>query len=379
MRPLPLLTFALLISLAATAEIKQITTREELRAALSALQPGATLKLQPGEYGAGFSLSSLQATEAQPVIIEAAVPADPPRFTGGNAALHLQGCSFVTLRHLRLQGQKGNGLNIDDTGAPSHHITLENLDVSDTGPTGNTDSIKLSGLTDFTVRNCRVSGWGGQAIDMVGCHRGLIADCHIEGKPGYAQASGPQTKGGSEDITIRSCTLINAGQRPVNIGGSTGTPYFRPLGALYEARRITVEGCLFIGGMTSVAFVGVDTGVVRFNTFVNPEMWALRILQENREPGMTPCGNSRFENNLIVINAGALRTWVNSSPGTKLETFTFANNWWFHHGAAQSAKPNLPVPETQGTYGIDPQLDPAANYKPRLPEAQKAGHTAFIR
>jgi hypothetical protein len=212
---------------------------------------------------------------------------------------------------------------------------------------------------------------------MVGCHRGLIEGCHFAGKPGFSQASGPQTKGGSEDIVIRACTLINAGQRPVNVGGSTGRPYFRPPDARYEARRITVEGCLFIGGMTSIAFVGVDAGLVRFNTFVNPDHWALRILQENQEPGMTPCGNSRFEYNIVVVDSGALRSWINSSSGTRPETFTFSHNWWYHHGPAQSAKPNLPAPESNGTYGIDPQLDPAAHYKPRLPEAQSVGHTAF--
>ena len=45
----------------------------------------------------------------------------------------------------------------------------------------------------------------------------------------------------------------DAGGRAVNIGGSTGLAYFRPAGANFEAREITVEDCEFLGGMCAVA------------------------------------------------------------------------------------------------------------------------------
>lgn len=367
----------LLYSLCRAGESRLISTPDEFNAALSQLQAGITLRLNSGEYGSGHFIKSARGTDKEPIVIEAANPATPPTFTGGNTALHLQGCAHFVLRHLRVQNQKSNGLNIDDGGGTAHHITLEDIHVADTGPTGNTDAIKLSGLTDFVVRRCHVSGWGGQAVDMVGCRRGLLRDCRFEGKQGFSQATGPQAKGGSEDIIIRACTFIRAGERAVNLGGSTGRPYFRPADAKYEARRITVEGCLFIGGISPVAFAGVDAGIVRYNTFVDPEFWALRILQENREPGMIPCGNGIFENNIITVTTGSLRTWINIGPGTQPESFTFANNWWYHRTPAQPATPNFPASETGGTYGRDPQLDPAADYKPRVPEAQKMGHTAW--
>ncbi|HYF36257.1 MAG TPA: right-handed parallel beta-helix repeat-containing protein [Prosthecobacter sp.] len=375
MRPSPLLiTASLLLAFpSARADVKTVTTREDLRQALTRLAPGATLKIAPGEYGPGHAIPAAQGTAAKPIVIEAADPKNPPRFTGGAVALHLQGCAFITIRHLHIQGQTGNGINLDDGGASSHHITLEHLFISDIGPKGNTDGIKLSGLTDFAVRHCRITGWGGQAIDMVGCHRGLVESCHFEGKDGFAQATGPQAKGGSEDIVIRACTLVRAGQRPVHLGGSTGRPYFRPADAKYEARRITVEGCLIIGGMAGAVFTGSEDCSVRFNTFLNPEVWALRILQENQEPGMIPCRNNTFENNIITVTQGALRTWLNNSSGTAPETFKFANNWWFHHG--QTQRPNLPSPELNGAYNLDPRLD--ANHKPQTPAAQSLGHTAF--
>ena len=52
--------------------------------------------------------------------------------------------------------------------------------MEETGPTGNKDALKLSGVRDFTVRASRFSGWGGSAIDMVACSEGLIESCRFE-------------------------------------------------------------------------------------------------------------------------------------------------------------------------------------------------------
>jgi hypothetical protein len=138
---------------------------------------------------------------------------------------------------------------------------------------------------------------------MVGCHRGLIEGCRFLGREGFSQATGPQTKGGSSEIVIRRCLFVDAGQRAVNLGGSTGMAYFRPPGARYEARDITVEGCVFVGSQAPIAFVGVDGATVRYNTIYRPSRWVMRILQETTEPGFPPCRNGRFEHNLIVFRA----------------------------------------------------------------------------
>ena len=128
---------------------------------------------------------------------------------------------------------------------------------------GNRDAIKLSGVVEFTVRDCVFEGWGGSAIDMVGCHDGLIERCRLQGVEGCSQDTGIQCKGGTSRITIRGCTLLDAGQRAINVGGSTGLEFFRPADADAEARAITVEGCRFRGSDAPIAFVGVDGAVVR--------------------------------------------------------------------------------------------------------------------
>jgi len=357
--------------------VRLVNNRQELLEAVRSLKPGMTLKLAPGEYGFGYAVEKARGTKEAPIVIEGANPAQPPKFTGGGLAIHFRGCSYLTVRHIAVSGQKGNGLNFDDGGESSQHITIENVSVSDIGPTGNNDGIKLSGVDDFAIRNCRINGWAGQAIDMVGCHRGLIEKCVFEGKAGFSQATGPQTKGGSEDIKVRGCTFINAGQRPMHLGGSTGRPYFRPKDAKYEARRITVEGNLFIGGMAPIVFTGVEQGVVRYNTIVNPETWVFRILQENNEPGMVPCAKGVFEKNIIVCEKNPVRAWMNIGGNVQANTFRFADNWWYHKTSSQPAKPALPSAEQGGTYGMDPQLDAGNGYRPKVAGAMKVGHTAW--
>src|SRR4029078_4044495 len=75
--------------------------------------------------------------------------------------------------------QRGNDLNIDDGctfDTPTVNITLRNITVRDIVTAGNHDGIKLSGVNDFLIEHVRVlnGGTGGSAVDMVGCHRGLI-------------------------------------------------------------------------------------------------------------------------------------------------------------------------------------------------------------
>lgn len=353
-----------------------------LRRALSDAAPGTRIRIAPGSYSPGIFVQGLRGTADQPIVIEGADPDRPPVFRGGGTAWQFSDCAYLTVRNLAIRGQSGNGINIDDGGTydtPSHHIVLESLHVSEIGPKGNRDGIKLSGVVDFVIRDCTIDGWGGQAIDMVGCHRGLIEGCQFLGREGFSQATGPQTKGGSSQIVIRRCLFLDAGQRGVNLGGSTGMAYFRPAGARYEARDITVEGCVFVGSTAPIAFVGVDGATVRYNTIYRPDRWVMRILQETTEPGFPPCRHGRFEHNLIVFRAADLATVVNIGSNTDPASFRFTNNLWFCEDRPQSSRPQLPAPETSSLYGIDPQLEAPdrRRFRPLHPQAQRFGAHAM--
>jgi hypothetical protein len=366
------LFFSVLITSLSVAQT--VSTDDALRRAVREAKPGDTIKIAPGTYQGGV-FGSPKGTKDRRITIEAADPKGPPLIRGGTNCVHLAGAAYVTVRNLKLAGASGNGLNVDDGGTetPARGVVIEGLHVEDIGPKGNCDGIKLSGLVEFAVRDCTVTGWGGNAIDLVGCSEGVIEKCIIRGKDGFAPSTGPQMKGGSSKVTVRHCLFDNAAGRAINAGGSTGMQYFRPKDASYEAKDITIEHNLFLGGESPVAFVGIDGGIFRNNSIINPGKWVMRILQETKGDRFAPSRNVTFEKNLIVYTR-AVRTTVNIGPDTAPETFKFADNWWYCSDAP-TQRPQLPAEEKNGIYGKDPKVEKDASgwMVPTLEEAKKYG------
>lgn len=343
------------------AQVK-VNGAAELRSAVAGAKPGTRILLTGGSYGAGFYFSNVRGEEKQPIVIAAADAQQPPVFRDGNVAMHFSNPAYVELHNLVFTKLAQNGINIDDVGgntnASARGVVLRGLRISDVGGEGNHDGIKLSGIWEFRVTGCTIERWGtrgGSAIDMVGCHRGVIEGNTIRHNPESQNCSGVQGKGGTSDIVIRRNRFEYAGGRAVNIGGSTGLQFFRPPliegGEHAEARNLRVEGNTFIGS-TPVAFVGVDGAVVRFNTIERPNRWALRILQETKAPGFVACRNGEFTDNTIVFDS---TRWseggVNIGSGTAPATFKFARNWWYCADSPERSRPRLPTTEVDGQYG----------------------------
>ena len=349
-----------------------------LRQAIAAAKPGDRVLLAPGNYGGNYFFDKLRGEKGKPILIAAADPQRPPAFTGGKVGIQLRAPAYVELHHLSFADLALNGLNIDDGSASdfgsAQHLVLKGLAFRKVGSNGNHDAIKLSGLTDFLISECDIEGWGsgGSGIDMVGCHRGTIERSRFS-NPDAPNSTGVQCKGGTSDITIQHNRFTEAGGRGINIGGSTGLVYFRPTlqpGAEHaEARNIRVERNQFTGSLAPICFVGVDRAVVQFNTIENPHRWAIRILQETREPGFVPCRHGEFTDNIVLFRS---THWseggVNIGAGVAAETFKFARNWWQCTDRPDRSSPKLPTAEVDGKYGQP------------LGDAQKvAGHTAPAR
>jgi hypothetical protein len=339
-----------------------------LRRAAAAAGPGTRILLEPGEYPGGFSFSGLKGAPGKPIVIAAADAKRPPVIRGGGSAIQLTDPAHVEIEGLTITGASGNGLNIDDGGSydsPAHHLVIRGVTVTDIGGNGNHDGIKLSGVDDFRIEGSRLERWGtrgGSAIDMVGCHRGVI-EKNVFRHDEADGASGVQAKGGSAEIMVRGNRFENAGGRAVNIGGSTGMAYFRPplpegnaAAERFEAHDIIVEGNTFTGSAAPVAFVGCDRSSVRFNTIYRPRRWALRILQETREPGFPPCRRGEFRDNLIVFEARGWGGAANVGGGTDAASFHFARNVWYAIDDPARSRPQLPAAEEGGIAGRDPLL-----------------------
>lgn len=350
MKPMRLL-LCLCLATAVLAQADEIIVRdsESLRSALRSLKPGTTLKISPGEYPGGHTVARIER-----LTIEALDPTQPPVFKGGKTGFQFSRCAALTLRHLRISGQSVNGLNLDDGGDLAHPvtgITLDHIEVSDIGPQGNHDAIKCSGLDQATIRDCTITGWGGQGIDFVGCHRSLITGCRFIGKEGFSASAGIQLKGGTSDIIVEKCHFTNAGERPINLGGSTGLPYFRPQGARHEAARLIVRNNTIEGSLCAAAFVGVAGAEFVSNTVRYPGKWIFRILQETQQPGFAPCRDVLIKDNRITFRRSQVQTDINIGGGTAPETFRFEDNYWLAEDKPQASRPKLPVAEKGGVYG----------------------------
>ncbi|PQO27976.1 hypothetical protein C5Y96_16495 [Blastopirellula marina] len=359
---IPLLLLLLVSSTTAANDI-EVATKAELLQAVSQANPGTVITITAHSLPGSISIKDLHGTADKPVVIRGKEVDKRCVIEGGNFGMQISDPAYVVLENLEIRGTSQNGLNIDDAGtydSPALHVTLRNLHVHDIGPGGNCDGIKLSGVDHLTIENCQIERWGkgGSAIDMVGCHQAVVRDCSMTFNT-MNSASGVQLKGGTSEIVVSRCLFVECGHRGVNIGGSTGLAYFRPPGATYEAKDITVEDCTFIGGMAAMAFVGVDGAVVQHNTIVDPAKWVIRILQETTEPGFVPCRNGVFRNNVIQFKADQAFRSVNVGPHTSPETFQFEGNAWHAiDGKISERDLRLPVKEQDGIYNIDPHLRP---------------------
>lgn len=335
-----------------------------LTQAAASLQPGDSVMFLNGVHGGQTQfVNDLNGTANLPITIYAEARFEVI-FQGGTEALHFINCSHLILDGFVIQGQSGNGINIDDGGdysTPTHHIEMRYCWFRDMPISGNTDFLKLSGLDSFHIHHCRFidGGDGGSGIDMVGCHDGVIEDNWIE----RAGTSGIQAKGGTQFITIRRNFLKDLPQRALNLGGSTGLQFFRPplpnpIQDAFEAADLDVYSNIFVGSRSPIAYVGCVRVHVYNNTIYHPDNWVIRILQETRVPGFLTCADNSFRSNIIIQDRDL--TEINIGPETAASTFRFTHNLWFNEDN-NNWSPILPVTDSFQIIG-DPLLaDPASN------------------
>jgi hypothetical protein len=341
------------------------TPYQSIARALQGIRPGDAVRLLPGNYSGGSSISNISGVAEAPIWIGGESRQTKPVISGGSIGLHLSRVRYLVVENLEIRGVTGNGINCDDGAAyantnATRHILFQNLSIRDIGTGKNQDGLKLSGLNDFFVLDCEFAGVSanGSGIDHVGCHRGLVARCTFNGG-----GNSVQCKGGSENIEIRWNRFNNPNGRAVNIGGSTGFTFFRPPlltnGPNAEARNIRVVANLFRGGDAPITFAGAVDSIAAHNTIIDPNRWIVRILQESiskdgRE--FLPCGKNQFVNNLIYFDSSRITIPISIGPHTDAASFYFANNLWHAHDRPNRSRPTFPSMETDGLYGMDPKF-----------------------
>lgn len=343
--------------IATTLNVGAGKTYPTIQSAIAQAQPGDTVLIHPGTYSTNTYIVEKNGTIDDPIVITG-VSQDSVIISGPSSSMQFVDCSHITVQNLTMRGQKGNALFFDDAGTietPSRNITVRNVVFSDMEGASNvnTNFLKMAGVDDFFIRDCQFDRGPVKSlcVDLVGCHEGYIRNCILRG----STDGGIQAKGGSQFIDIISNTFVDCGDRAINIGGSTGLPFFRPADATFEASNIYVYTNTFVGCRASVAFAGAVNSEVVHNTIVNPTAWPFRILQESVDPNrFEACGNNLIRNNIIVFR-NTLNAHFNVGPNTAPGTFTVSHNLWYNSDVPSRSNENIaPVMETMSVYGEDP-------------------------
>lgn len=326
-----------------------------LNKAFNVLKAGDTLSIENGTYSGGQSTSNMKGSNNQFILI-IGNNKDSVIIESGNSAMQLSDCEFIRFENITFTKQNLNGVNIDDAGTydtPTHHIQFVNCIFSEMQSTGNNDLLKLSGLEDFLIQKSQfINGAnGGSGIDMVGCHSGTITENEFTNMG----SNSIQNKGGTENIYITKNKFTNGGARAINIGGSTGLEYFRPLDAEFESARIKVHSNIFIGSETPFAFVGTTDSEVINNTIIFPNKWIFRILQESTDERFVQCSNNRLYNNIFLVNSQISFSPINIGSNTLPKTFEFSNNLFYNIDNSDWL-PDLPT-ENIDFLNEDPVID----------------------
>jgi len=327
--------------------------------------PGTRVVLATGRHAPIGSLADLRGEPGAPIaIVGAEGSVIDGRLTDEvTAGLHLSNPRYVVIEGLTVENAYPHGISIDDGGdyaTPAGPIILRGLSLRNIGRGKNNDCLKMSGVDDFQVMESEFENCDeGEAIDMVGCHRGFISGNTFRKTP----LTAVQTKGGSSDIVIHGNRFIEVTARSVNMGGHTGDPYFRPLDAPYEAARIHVLSNIFYrSGDTAIAFTGCIECLAAHNTIIDPQGHVLRLLEEHVERAIGRDG--KFINNIVTFKSNDVQRPISAGDNARAERFLLAGNIWYARDIKTLIDPGigrqLSVDPSTIT-GINPQfVDPSA-------------------
>ena len=341
--------------MATTHQIGKDRAYKNIMQVAEMITPGDTILFDAGIYHGNQVLQNIQGTQERPITIMA-VPGNTVIHQGGPCGWIMSDAAYINIQNIIFEQQTVNGFNMDDGGSyetPSHHIIFEGCTFRNINASGNNDLLKMSGVDFFEIRNCLFlnGAAGGSGIDMVGCHNGVIKGCRFENMGDNAICA----KGGSQFIRIEGNFFKNCGNRSLNLGGSTGYQFFRPIDAKFEAADLQVYSNIFIGSEAPIAYVGSERVNVVNNTIYMPDMFVVRILQETVDTNrFIKCGNNVFRNNIIYYNGG-IESVCNIGTDTAPESFHFSNNLWYNADDAKKSAPGyLPVKETNSIVGKNP-------------------------
>jgi hypothetical protein len=348
---------------------------------LRGLSPGDELILMPGRHEAG-RIANIKGTAKQPIVIRGLSADKPSIIIADRDGLEIEGVRHLRIELLTITGATINGLTVsppsvrttaDEPGRWRCDLTLRDLTVERTGPTGRRDAIRIAGVSHVDLQRCAVEGWGGAAIDILDSEHVKIDSCRMQGLADHSQDAGIQVRGGSEQVRISNCTLREPGRFGLRIGGP-GEP--DPVGGLPapsgpaarpdrtgQASRVNISRCVIEAAVCPISFSGSRRCTVRNVTIIRPLWWVVAVDIPVEDGQSLPAVSSKhlvFSSNLITWEPGEVRALFKTGPNYEPRTLILEQNIWWSPSDPEAMSKLARWPETPAfpqIVDLDPQLD----------------------
>jgi len=343
------------------------------------LTPGDRIILMPGEHRP-VSLSKLHGTAQRPITIMGVDPRNPSTIEAERYGIRIEDLSHLHIRNLIITGATIHGISLEAAWDPDadesalpydarRTVRLSNITVKNTGPQGLRHAINLEHLSEIQIEDCRLEGWAGSGIELLGCTDVTIENSRFTGKQDHTQISGVRVRGGSDRVRITNCRFENVGDQGVCIGGESDLEELRPKpaddaqhGSLFEAARVQVMRCVFKGSMCALAFVNCERSTVRNCTIHRPRRAVVSIRREQKDPRFGAVRYCTFGSNLIVWQPGDVARLAHVGKDVQDQDIgiDLEDNLWWSPDLEQTkqklgAMPgNVLFPQVMN---VDPELD----------------------
>jgi hypothetical protein len=349
-------------------------------------KPGDEIVLMPGQHRPAV-LADLRGERGNPITIRSVAPHAPAVILADQDGLRLVRPQFVVVENIQIRDATMYGLLVDgrdDAGTAAEpwpsHLVIRDVVIERIGPQGNRHGMRLSCLRRVDIEGCRVEGWGGAAIEIVGSHDVSLLRCQLKGLPDHGQQCGVQMRGGSVNVRIEQSRFENAGLYAVLFGGRSAPDEFCPplpetetAASSFEIRSGYVEKSLILAGSNAIGFFGAAECLARNCTIIRPRGSVLVIGHDPADPRVSPLQRGIFGANLILWKPGDLTALAIVDPAVDAADFVVEPNlWWTPELEAQrEALGSLPGDAWEQIWDVNPELDAA--FKPGNPDAATFG------
>jgi len=313
----------LLTNMAVAADYR--VDAQNYRDYLSRLQPGDRLLLETGEYRQGLPLHHLSGQLDQPIVIEAANPATPPRFIARPRAntVSLVNVRHLVLRHLELDGGKlpVDAVKAEGQSQYADFITLEHLYIHNHAASQQNVGISTKcPAFGWVVRNNRIErvGTGMYFGDSDGSDPfvgGVIEANRVSHTLGYSlQIKHQKTRPG--EYADRHDTVIryNVFSKQDALPGPQARPNVLlghvPLTGAGSEDRYLVYGNLFLHNPSEALLQAEGRVALYDNVFINGSGDAIRIQPHNDMPR----DMAIFSNTVLASGVGIQVRRVDGTP-----------------------------------------------------------------